>query len=168
MRRHPAHYGVSVMCFGFGRSNPYLSRLHHWRWGYHTVAPVSIQLNWKVCIYQPYESTNDWKHNHNKTKHNKSMCKVYGMYCIPHWTLSTEALWYSLDDRCRCQVISCSKIRRHWRMVSLSAPDKTTDSTQKSWQYDIPPWLPLMGLVSWCPMFKSSPCNSCEKDEFVN
>ena len=76
LRRHRAHDDVIVMCFGFGRSNTLLSRLHHWRWGYHTVAPVSIQLNWRVCIYQLYES-NDWKHNHNKTKHNKSMCILY-------------------------------------------------------------------------------------------
>ena len=35
-------------------------------------------------------------------------------------------------------------------------------------EYSMSPWWPLQGLLSWCPIFKSSYCNSFEDKTFVN
>ena len=72
--------------------------LHHWHWGSTTapvpnwhwgscIAPVSVKQPWRIRVNVPHESTKNWWYNHNKTKHNQTVCIFYGIYsvnCLPY------------------------------------------------------------------------------------
>ena len=58
---------------------PYPSGLLHWHCGNLTIAPVPAKQPWWIWI-------NTWihyerMHNHNKAKHNKTVCIFLGIYC---------------------------------------------------------------------------------------
>ena len=69
---------------------PYPSGLLHWHWGNLTIAPSASKATLmnmdKYFMWIHYERL----HNHNKAKHNKTVCIFLGIYC----TLSTGPfLW---------------------------------------------------------------------------
>ena len=64
---------------------PYPSGLLHWHCGNLTIAPVPAKQPWwiwkKYFMWIHYERL----HNHNKAKHNKTVCIFLGIYCILHF-----------------------------------------------------------------------------------
>ena len=60
---------------------PYPSGLLHWHCGNLTIAPVPAKQPWmkidKYSMWIHYEQL----HNHNKAKHNKTVCTFLGIYC---------------------------------------------------------------------------------------
>ena len=59
---------------------PYPSGLLHWHCGNLTIAPVPAKQPWimdKYFMWIHYERL----HNHNKAKHNKTVCIFLGIYC---------------------------------------------------------------------------------------
>ena len=59
---------------------PYPSGLLHWHCGNLTIAPVPAKQPWymdKYFMWVHYERL----HNHNKAKHNKTVCIFLGIYC---------------------------------------------------------------------------------------
>ena len=56
---------------------PYPSGLLHWHCGNLTIAPVPAKQPWWIWI-----NTSCELHNHNKTKHNKTVCIFLGIYCM--------------------------------------------------------------------------------------
>ena len=59
---------------------PYPSGLLHWHCGNLTIAPVPAKQSWWIWInmWIHYERL----HNHNKAKHNKTVCIFLGIYCM--------------------------------------------------------------------------------------
>ena len=58
---------------------PYPSSLLHWHCGNLTIAPVPAKQPWWIWI----NTSCDYErlHNHNKAKHNKTVCIFLGIYC---------------------------------------------------------------------------------------
>ena len=71
-----------VKCVYMWSVYPYPSGLLHWHWGNHMIPPVPVKQPWRIWANDLYESTNNSKHNHNKTRHNKIMCTFHGIHCI--------------------------------------------------------------------------------------
>ena len=55
----------------------YSSRLLHWYWGNHMIAPVPVKKPWKIWVNMSNQSLG----TDNITKNNEIVCMVYGMYC---------------------------------------------------------------------------------------
>ena len=62
---------------------PYPSGLLHWHCGNLTIAPVPAKQPWWMWINTSCEFM--WLHNHNKAKHNKTVCIFLGIYCTTQW-----------------------------------------------------------------------------------
>ena len=68
---------------------PYPSGLLHWHCGNLTIVPVPAKQPWWIWINTSWEFVYERLHNHNKAKHNKTVCIFIGIYCIcvinPQW-----------------------------------------------------------------------------------
>ena len=60
---------------------PYISGLLHWNFGNLTIAPVPAKQPWWIWINTSCEFHYERLHNHNKAKHNKTVCIFLGIYC---------------------------------------------------------------------------------------
>ena len=61
---------------------PYPSGLLHWHCGNLTIAPVPAKQPWWIWIKYFMWIHYERLHNHNKAKHNKTVCIFLGIYCI--------------------------------------------------------------------------------------
>ena len=59
---------------------PYLLGILHLHWDNHTIAPVPMKQPWIHFTLITWR----WWYNHNKTKHNTTMCIFHGIYCHIH------------------------------------------------------------------------------------
>ena len=64
---------------------PYSSGLLHWHCGNITIAPVPAKQPWWIWINTSIWIYYDRLHNHNKAKHNKTVCIFLGIYCSCGW-----------------------------------------------------------------------------------
>ena len=60
---------------------PYPSGLLHWHCGNLTIAPVPAKQPWWIWIKYFMWINYERLHNHNKAKHNKTVCIFLGIYC---------------------------------------------------------------------------------------
>ena len=88
------HTALALLCFVvvmYWLIYPYPSGLLHWHCGNLTIAPSASKatlVNMGKCImWIHYE----WLHNHNKAKHNKTVCKFLGIYC--RWIVFSNSQW---------------------------------------------------------------------------
>ena len=79
---------------------PYPSGLLHWHCGNLTIAPVPAKQPW-------------WIWNHNKAKHNKTVCIFLGIYCIGGKLYSILLLCYLAHD----DVIKWKHFSHYWSFV---------------------------------------------------
>ena len=61
---------------------PYPSGLLHWHCGNLTIAPVPAKQPWWIWINTSMWIHYERLHNHNKAKHNKTVCIFLGIYCM--------------------------------------------------------------------------------------
>ena len=72
---------------------PYPSGLLHWHCGNLTIAPMPAKQPWWIWINTSCEFIIKWLHNHNKAKHNKTVCIFLGIYCSLLLTASKVNIW---------------------------------------------------------------------------
>ena len=90
---------------------PYPSGLLHWHCGNRASKATLMNMD-KYFMWIQFERL----HNHNKAKHNKTVCIFLGIYCTcrdvtVHWYLQTETLkwnyWWCKTSKCSANVV-CS------------------------------------------------------------
>ena len=65
---------------------PYPSGLLHWHCGNLTIAPMPAKQPWWIWINTSMWIHYERLHNHNKAKHNKTVCIFLGIYCMRQYT----------------------------------------------------------------------------------
>ena len=78
---------------------PYPSGLLHWHCGNLTIAPVPAKQPWWIWINTSCEFIMNDLHNHNKAKHNKTVCIFLGIYCS--WGFYMPLYYKALS----CQIV---------------------------------------------------------------
>ena len=117
-KKYAHGFYLAVLCCGYTLTDfPISIRLTSLALGQSSKQSKATLMNMdKYFIWIHYE----WLHNHNKAKHNKTMCIFLGIYCICQWT----GLWLV---QIMAYLFTCSTASYHmnlcWVIISWTHRD---------------------------------------------
>ena len=151
LRRPRAHYDVSVMtprnyhahCFSFVAFYcgfyPYLLRLLHWHWGYHTIASLPATQSCITCEYGFKKSTNPVSLPQSNNQN-----KAFGIFYGPYYNCSSS---YSFTYLTMLPLLHKKGDEKHLQYVKLPklVRPKICNGKRKN------PWGPMAHVKIYMP-----------------
>ena len=115
---------------------------------------ISFYLH-NINKWKTHESTMNWYSNYNKTKLNKIICILYGMYCVcsngsirSQWSLLLTWSPFDASPIIKLFMILVSRTRRHAAIpwATILEPYHLVTSLQVVWNQDIRGWADMFAL----------------------